>query len=425
MLKYNVIEIFTNEGVRHKGKALWRSITEYVAKKKIAARCIVTKGIAGCYENGEIATHGIELLSFNMPLKIEIVLPHAELKQVLPEIEDMVDEGIVVVEDMDVVSHRVEHHLIPAQLLVKDVMTENPRSVSPTTNAADILSVLLSSGFHSLPVIDDSSRPIGIITQGDLMKRGNVPLRLGLIEEISQSNRDAILNELVEKEASDVMTSPIVSILETSSLREAVSIMLEKGLKRLPVVDQNGRLTGMLARLDIFEAISHTHPEWSRVKEVHAQIENVKYVKDVMVRDMYTISPDTTVLEIVRIIDANDIQRVAVVDREGKLLGLISDRHVLSAFPQGHSGFWNTLISKGSFFEALNLEHDEIRALGKLKASDIMNERPDTVREDSLLDEAIRIMTAKGIKRLPVVDDQGKFRGLLSRDGILRFGMKH
>ena len=84
VLKYHVIEIFTSEEARYKGRPLYLAVLEHVRGLKIAARGIVTKAVAGCYENGEIATHGIEVLSFNMPLKIEIIMPAPELEIVLP-----------------------------------------------------------------------------------------------------------------------------------------------------------------------------------------------------------------------------------------------------------------------------------------------------------------------------------------------------
>ena len=77
-LDYRMIEVFTNEEAKYKGQSLHAAIVLRVRDLRIAARCIVLRGVAGCYETGEIATQGIEVLSFNMPLKIEIILPSAE-----------------------------------------------------------------------------------------------------------------------------------------------------------------------------------------------------------------------------------------------------------------------------------------------------------------------------------------------------------
>jgi PII-like signaling protein len=79
MLNYKAIEIFTNEEARSQGKPVADAVIQYIRGLKIAARCMVTRGISGCYESGEIATNRLELLSFNLPLRITVVLPQRRL----------------------------------------------------------------------------------------------------------------------------------------------------------------------------------------------------------------------------------------------------------------------------------------------------------------------------------------------------------
>jgi PII-like signaling protein len=105
-LAYSVIEIFTSEEARWHGAPLYDAIVRAVAKENSFARCIVTKGVAGCYEDGEIASHRVLDLSYNMPLKIEIVLPASELERILAHVDEMVSDGIVVVENVEIRVHR-------------------------------------------------------------------------------------------------------------------------------------------------------------------------------------------------------------------------------------------------------------------------------------------------------------------------------
>ena len=180
MMNYRVIEIFTSENSRWKGKPLHEALLSLVQERKLAARCIMTRGLAGCYENGDVATWRIEILSFNMPLKIEIVLPASQAESLLPAVQEMVLDGVVGIHDLSVVSHRTQKHLVPAHLLVRDVMTPRPQTVSPGATATEIVRLLLSADFNGVPVVDDAARPIGIITQGDLIARAGMPVRLGL-----------------------------------------------------------------------------------------------------------------------------------------------------------------------------------------------------------------------------------------------------
>ena len=105
-LIYSVIEIFTSEEARWHGSPLYDALVRMVSKENSFARCIVSKGIAGCYEDGEVASHRVLDLSYNMPLKIEIVLPASEVERILVHVDEMVSDGIVVVENVEIRVHR-------------------------------------------------------------------------------------------------------------------------------------------------------------------------------------------------------------------------------------------------------------------------------------------------------------------------------
>ncbi len=118
-LKYSIIEIFTGEEARYHGKPLYEEVVQYIRGLKIAARCMVIRGIEGCYENGEIATQSIMDISFNMPVLIKIILPYAQTDLILPKLEEMVNEGIIAVREMDIQCHKTEKRLIPRHLKVR------------------------------------------------------------------------------------------------------------------------------------------------------------------------------------------------------------------------------------------------------------------------------------------------------------------
>jgi CBS domain-containing protein len=97
---------------------------------------------------------------------------------------------------------------------------------------------------------------------------------------------------------------------------------------------------------------------------------------------------------------------------------LISDRDLLAAFSEGTSGIWDFFLSKFSSGERGRLRED----LRDQTAGEIMNTNIVTVQEDAPINEAIRLMLDKAIKRLPVVDEQGKFKGMINRDALMRTG---
>lgn len=179
-MEYSIIHIFASEEARWEGRPLADALMGLLREGRLAARCLVTRAMAGCYEDGEVATSRVEVLSFNLPLKIEIVLPSSEVEGLLPRISAMVSQGIVGVTAMRAVSHKVKRHLIPRHLKVRQVMTPDPRRALPSWPLSQALEILLASGFSGLPVVDGQDRPVGILTDGDLVYRAGIPIRVRL-----------------------------------------------------------------------------------------------------------------------------------------------------------------------------------------------------------------------------------------------------
>jgi PII-like signaling protein len=142
---YNVIEVFTSEETRWKGRPVADAIIDVLRNARIAARCFVARGQAGYYESGELASAKLEVLASNLPLKIEVILPAPELERVLPKITEIVTDGIVVVEEMQVHSHRSRYRLIPRQLRVRDIMATPAVSVRLDTPVSDVVRRLLEA----------------------------------------------------------------------------------------------------------------------------------------------------------------------------------------------------------------------------------------------------------------------------------------
>lgn len=422
MLDYAAIEIFTSEQARTGTKPTVDAVMHYIRGLKIAARCTVTRGIAGVYETGEEATGRLEILSYNLPIRIYILLPAAEAGRVLDGLNPMIGDGIIALHEVNVISYRARNVFFPRQLLVRDVMTPDPKRISVDGSLRVAAEMLLSGIFSGLPVVDTQDRPVGVITQGDLIRRGGLPLRLGLLAEFDSHRRESALNELVSRKAAEVMTAPAVTITDDRLLTAAVDRMLTGDVKRLPVVDRTGRLTGMLSRLDIFRTIMREAPDWKRFRAQKIEVAALRRVKDILRRDTHTVLPDTAIDEVIRVIDRNDIQRVAVVDAEGRLLGLISDRDLLRYFKKEEAGIWGVLTKGKRGFQQDPCRDGLPQCLTETTAGAVMNAALITIDEEALIEEAIGLMTQKAIKRLPVVDEAGRFKGMISRDSLLRTG---
>jgi CBS domain-containing protein len=381
---------------------------------------MVTRGIEGSFESGEVATGRIEVLSYNMPVRIVIILPARELDTVLPEVQEMVCEGILTLRDQEVVYHKTNRIMMPKYVRVREIMTESPRKVEGDASIKEVVELLLPSAFTGVPVVDNKGCPVGIITEGDLIYKADLPLSFGILAGSDQTKTDKILTTLADKKAREIMSQPAVVINQDELAVQAVNHMLTKEVKRLLVVDENGKLVGILCRQDIFHTILRESPDWRGFQEMNIHVGNLRLVSDIARHDTYTVLPDTPVDDVLQLIDCNDIDRVSVVDRQDHFLGLISDRDLLYAFVDRHPGIWEYLMNKLPFTERGKRFKDLKEHLQAKTAKEVMKTDVVTVRENAPIETAIKLMFECVIKRLPVLDEEGRFTGMISRDSLLR-----
>lgn len=162
---------------------------------------------------------------------------------------------------------------------VSEVMTRNALSVQPRTTVADAARIMLANQVSELPVLDEAGALVGVVTEGDLLRRAEIGTEgspAGWLKALLQPA--AVAADYVathSRHVSGVMThSPIFATPEMS-LGEVAQIMLRKHIKRLPVIE-NGKLTGVVSRADLLKALTakliETHPEVRTDAEILAYI---------------------------------------------------------------------------------------------------------------------------------------------------------
>ena len=228
---YIVIDIYTSEGAQCDGKPLTEAVLAYIQKLRAPARLVVFKGTEGCYENGEVTTRKIMDLSINQPIKIEIVLPLVEADAAMGDLQEMVSDGILGTRPLKVSSHRTQKRLFPPQTRVRDVMTPNPVSVKAKAPADRVMKTLLSANFTGVPVVDPKNRPVGVVSQSDLIYRAGMPVRLALMAQSDRERLKTVIEGLRKKTAQDIMTQPAITIQEADPLTHAVENHAEWGGK--------------------------------------------------------------------------------------------------------------------------------------------------------------------------------------------------
>ncbi len=308
------------------------------------------------------------------------------------------------------------HYQDPLDQPVHEVMRSDVATVSADTPMAEIVTLLLQKGYRSLPVVAENGRPLGIITDGDLLHRAGLSIRLDRPSAMSATEWQQQLADLLKQKATaaNLMTAPVITIQSTAPLHQAIQTMTTKHLKRLPVVTENGRLVGWVSRVDILRTLEHHHHP--STKAMPETTHTGATIADLMYQDTPTVTPQASLEEVLQVLEKNRRRRAVVVDNTGRVVGIISDGDLLQRTQkETHPDLLTRLrgLVTGPSTNRVTLPQ------ATEKAVDLMTTPVITVSVNTTPAEALRLMLQHGIKRLPVVDENGCLLGLLGRDSLL------
>jgi CBS domain-containing protein len=137
---------------------------------------------------------------------------------------------------------------------VRDVMTAEVLAVRPETPLKEVARLLVERRISGLPVIDDEGQVVGVVSEADLLVKEQGPdaVPRGTLDRfLGESEQTRQLRAKAEaRTAGEAMTTPAITIDASRSVHQAASVMIERRVNRLPVVDA-GRLVGIVTRADL------------------------------------------------------------------------------------------------------------------------------------------------------------------------------
>jgi CBS domain-containing protein len=149
----------------------------------------------------------------------------------------------------------------PRHRIVSDVMTTSVHVASPLTPFKLLVRLIEENRISAVPIVDQQGMPLGIVSESDLlMKQRRVELESShdLLHVRKRRHERAKADGMV---ASDLMTSPAMTVPSNTSLSEAARLMQEKNVRRLVVVDPRGRIAGIVSRSDLLQVFLRTDDE--------------------------------------------------------------------------------------------------------------------------------------------------------------------
>jgi CBS domain-containing protein len=410
--------IFLGESDQWHGRPLSLALLELLKRNGIAGGTVL-RGIAGYGAHSFIHTASLVELSSDLPIVVTFVDRADRIARVMPDILEMVREGLITTTPVEVIKYTSRAiGPFPAHLTVADVMTRQVVSVRPDTPVAEIVALLIDRALRSAPVVDAENRVIGIITDGDLLTRGATELPLALQRELSLAERAATIETLAAHPhtAADLMTPDPVTLPETTPLAEAAAVMADRGLKRIPVVDAQQRLVGMVSRSDLLATVAEGLRQ-RPATPIRQPDGAPKTVGEIMITDVPTVQPDTPLAETLDRLLETDKRRVIVVDGERRVVGIITDGDVMRrAAKRVRPGALRALAAW--FGGGARPPGLEVAAEGRT-AADVMTSPVVTLPTNAPIADAVRLMMAHKIKRIPIIDTDGRLVGMVGRAGVL------
>lgn len=145
-----------------------------------------------------------------------------------------------------------------------DVMVANVISVTPDVLVQDVAYILLSNRISAVPVIDDDGRLLGIVSEGDLMRRAEAGTGRHRSWWLAMLTRTEVLAaDYVREHArkvTDVMTRNVVTVAPDTPLQDIATLLEKNGIKRVPVVE-GGKVVGIVSRANLLQALASTRKQ--------------------------------------------------------------------------------------------------------------------------------------------------------------------
>ena len=149
-------------------------------------------------------------------------------------------------------------------MYIKDIMTEEVITVNVNDTVEKCAKLLSKHDLSGLPVLDDEGNVVGIVTEGDIIRRASRIEGIPVLEVLGgifylESPKHFMdkLKKSMGTIASMIMTEDVITVGPDKKIEDAATLLVKEKIKRLPVIDKEGNLIGIVARRDIMDYLFH------------------------------------------------------------------------------------------------------------------------------------------------------------------------
>jgi len=142
-------------------------------------------------------------------------------------------------------------------MLAKDVMATDIIAAKEDASVEEITSLMIKNRISGLPIVDNNDCLVGIVTEHDLLYKKKLPMSIRWIYNYGRYTAEELAVERHKaqaKTASELMTTEVVTVDETTPLSRIIHLVIEKEIKRIPVI-RGRKLVGIISRADVLQVL--------------------------------------------------------------------------------------------------------------------------------------------------------------------------
>ncbi|MBT5549848.1 MAG: CBS domain-containing protein [Nitrospina sp.] len=144
----------------------------------------------------------------------------------------------------------------------RDIMTQDVVTVNKDQPISDLSKLFIENHFNGVPVLDDSGKILGVVTQGDLIEQNknlHIPTVIALFDAVlfleSEKKFESDVKKLTGSKIEDIYHSSLITVSPDADLSEITTLMAENDVHTLPVLDGD-KLVGIIGKKDVIRAMA-------------------------------------------------------------------------------------------------------------------------------------------------------------------------
>ena len=179
-----------------------------------------------------------------------------DIYQAMKEISGYLDVTPGDLKEVYALAYRHAFGRLTTSVKARDIMTREVAWVRPDTPLLEVAQVMAQRGVAGVPVLDETGKVMGVISETDFLARMGSKSRKSFMEVVADCLKEKGCKAITirGRQAKERMTSPAVTVGEEATVMEITNLFRKKGINRVPVVRQDGRLVGIVSRADILKA---------------------------------------------------------------------------------------------------------------------------------------------------------------------------